>query len=104
MIEYRKVVMAVIVIMVFIWLVNQFHKPILFAVLYSGIGLVYGLVFSAPLMGLLISSLISLVYFGLFFSILEKFSETIFTWCGIVVGGILLWFGILFMSIRAPLY
>jgi len=95
--------MGIIVIMVFIWLVNQFHKPILFAALYSGIGFVYGLVFSEPLIGLLISTLISLVYFGLFFSILERFSHTILTWCGIVVGGILLWFGILFMSMRLPI-
>ncbi len=86
--------LTIIIIILLVWLVHQFEKPFAFASVFALLVAVFGLIDGAPLFVVLVDAVIALAYFSFFFYLLVRFSDTVFTWYLIMLGGILLWLGL----------
>ncbi|MCW7540676.1 hypothetical protein OOT46_22920 [Aquabacterium sp. A7-Y] len=84
--------MTVLLLLGFAWLVHRFERPLHFAVGYSVLALLLGLMFESIGWALALGFLGTLAFSAAYFSLLNRVSDTIATWLAVLVGGALLWF------------
>lgn len=84
--------MSVLLLLGFAWLVNRFERPLHFALGYSVLALLLGLMFETVDWSLALGFLSTLAFAAAYFSLLDRVSDSTGKWLAVLIGGALLWF------------
>ncbi len=85
---------GVLMLMGFAWLSNANGRPLMFAALYAGLGLLFSLVTGGFAPGqLLLGGAITFVYCAVYFGLMHRVRDSLMFTFLVLVAGALIWFG-----------
>ncbi|MCS4505506.1 hypothetical protein KBTX_00671 [wastewater metagenome] len=83
--------MGVLMLVGFGWLVTLYRRPVLLAVVYSGVSFALGLVFGAGGVPALLHAAIAGGFALPYFWLLDRCSDTVLLWLTVLIGFPVLW-------------
>ena len=84
--------MGVIIMVVLAAIFSSKDKPILGAAIFSSYQLILGFVGTASGIMVFVPAIASMVYCGIFFSILTRFNDDTASWAAIIAIGAIIWY------------
>ena len=85
---------GVFMLMGFAWLSNANGRPLMFAALYTGLGLAFSLATGGFVLGrLLLGGAITFVYCAVYFGLMHRVRDSLMLTFLVLIIGALIWFG-----------